>query len=173
MSHNHMSLDGEGRLEFLVPPKTTIASQLAATEQRFRRSEQQPANDAHSLAVDRPKRTVATHGITGPELNRLCNAVWFMELHCNPSRVGLWLATTASATPRDMIADIWKRITRLQGKYGIRQYSAITFEKSGGLHAHITFLGTRHTAKSLKQSRRFGEVLDIRPVTDLDGLARP
>jgi hypothetical protein len=95
-----------------------------------------------------------------------------MELHCNPSRVGLWLATTASATPRDVIADIWKRITRLQGSYGIRQYSVITFEKSGGIHAHITFLGTRDITKRLKQSARFGELLDIRPVTDPDGLTR-
>ena len=29
MSHNHKSLDGEGRLEFLVPPKRTIANLLA------------------------------------------------------------------------------------------------------------------------------------------------
>jgi len=121
MSHNHMSLDGEDRLEFLVPPKTTIANQLAATGQRFSRSERQPANDAHSLAVDRPKRTAATWGITGPELNRLANAVRLMELHCEHcehcqrSRVDLWLATTARATPRDVIADIWKRVTRLQG----------------------------------------------------------
>jgi hypothetical protein len=81
-------------------------------------------------------------------------------------------ATTARATPRDVIADIWKRITRLQGNYGIRQYSVITFESRGGIHAHITFLGTRHIAKRLKQSTRFGELLDIRPVTDLNGLTR-
>ena len=117
-------------------------------------------------------RTAATWGITGPELNRLCNAVRFMELHCMRSRAGLWGATTARATPRDVIADIWKRITRLQGNYGIRQYSVITFEKSGGIHAHITFLGTRHIAKRLKQSTRFGDLLDIRPVTDSNGLTR-
>ena len=68
------------------------------------------------------------------------------------SPVGLWLATTARATPRDAIADIWKRITRLQGNYGIRQYSVITFEKSGGIHAHITFLGTR-TLRNVSNSR--------------------
>jgi hypothetical protein len=95
-----------------------------------------------------------------------------MELHCNPSRVGLWWASTARATPRDVIADIWKRITRIQRNYGIRQYSVVTFESRGGLHAHITFLGTRHIAKRLKQSARFGELLDIQPVTDPDGLTR-
>jgi hypothetical protein len=71
-----------------------------------------------------------------------------------------------------VIADIWKRITRLQANYGIRKYSVITFESRGGLHAHITFLGTRDIAKRLEQSARFGELLDIRPVTDPDGLTR-
>jgi hypothetical protein len=94
--------------------------------------------------------------------------VRFVERRC----VGLWLATTARATPREAIADIWKRITRLQGSCGLRQYSVITFEGRGGLHAHITFLGTRDIAKRLEQSARFGELLDIRPVTDPDGLTR-
>jgi hypothetical protein len=93
-----------------------------------------------------------------------------MELHCKRG-VGLWLAASARATPRDLIADIWKPITRLQASYGIRQYSVITFEKSGGIHSHITFLGTRHIAKRLKQSRR-GELLDICPVTGPNGLTR-
>ena len=94
-----------------------------------------------------------------------------MELHCERSRVGLWLATTARATPRDVIADIWKRITRLQGKCGLLQYSVITFENSGGIHAHITFLGTAEIARRLKLSKRFGELIDVRVVTDPRGLA--
>src|SRR5262249_7843990 len=160
------------QLEFLDPPKTTIANPLAVKKQTFSRSEQQALRSAPSLVVDsvRLPRTAATWGITGPELNRLGNAVWVMGLHCKRRRVGLWLATTARATPRDVIADIWKRITRLQGNCGIRQYSVITFEKSGGIHAHIMFLGTRDIAKRLKQARRFGELLDVRPVTDPDGL---
>ena len=95
-----------------------------------------------------------------------------MELHCERSRVGLWLATTARTTPRDVIADHWKRITRLQGNCKIRQYSVVTFEKSGGIHAHIMFLGTRDITQRLKQSARFGELLDVRTVTDPDGLTR-
>jgi hypothetical protein len=54
----------------------------------------------------------------------------------------------------------------------LRCYSVITFESRGGLHAHIMFLGTCHIAKRLKQSTRFGELLDIRAVTDLNGLTR-
>jgi hypothetical protein len=165
------SLSDPAKNEILVPPKTTIANRLAATKQGYNRAEPQPANDARSLAVDGLQRTAAIHGITGPELNRLCNAVWFMELHCN-SRVGLWWASIAGAMPRHLIADVWKRITRLQGNYGIKQYSVITFESRGGIHAHITFLGTSDIAKRLKQSRRFGELLDIRPVTDPNGLTR-
>src|SRR5262249_7065040 len=121
------------------------------------------------VVVDRLPRTAAAWGITGPELNRLCNAVRFMELHC---KRGLWLATTARATPREALADSWKRITRRQGMHRLRCYSVITFESRGGLHAHITFLGTRDIAKRLEQSARFGELLDVRRVTDPDGLTR-
>jgi hypothetical protein len=166
------SLSDPAKNEILVPPKTTIAIRLAVTKQEFNRTERQPANDGHSLAVDGPKRTAATWGITGPELDRLCNAVWFMGRHCNPSRADLWWASTVGATKRDVIADIWKRITRLQGSHGIRQYSVVTFESRGGVHAHIMFLGTRDIAKRVKQSARFGELLDIDPVTDPVGLTR-
>src|SRR5262249_21704313 len=161
-----------GQLEFLVPPKRTIANPLAIKKQTFSRAENQALRNALPLAVPGLRRTAATWGMTGPELNRLCNAVWFMGLHCNPSPVGLWLATTDRATPREVIADTWKRITRLQGMQRLRCYSVITFESRGGLHAHITFLGTRDIAKRLQQSARFGELLDIRPVTDRDGLTR-
>jgi hypothetical protein len=54
----------------------------------------------------------------------------------------------------------------------LRCYSVITFESRGGLHAHITFLGTRDIAKRLKQSARFGELLDIQPVTNPNRLTR-
>ena len=106
MSHNHMNLDGEGRVEFLVPPKRTIANLLAVKKQTFSRAEHQALRNALPLVVARLPRTEATHGITGAELNRLGNAVSFMGLHCNPSGVSLWLATTARATLRDVIADI-------------------------------------------------------------------
>src|SRR5262249_36366921 len=92
--------------------------------------------------------------------------------HGRRRRVGLGGATAARATPRDAIADIWKRITRLQGMHRLRCYSVITFESRGGIHAHIMFLGTRDIAQRLKQSARFGELLDVRPVTDPDGLTR-
>jgi hypothetical protein len=87
-------------------------------------------------------------------------------------RCGLWLVTTAKATSRLLIANIWKRITRLQGACGLRRYSVITFESSGGLHAHITFLGTRAITERLNASKQFGAFVDVRPITDLSGLAR-
>jgi hypothetical protein len=156
----------------LVPPKITIPKLLAVKKQTFSRSEHQAPRNAPPLEVAGLPRTAATWGITGPELNRLGNAVWFMDLHCKRGRCDLWLLTTARATPRSLIADVWKLITRLQGTQRLRCYSVITFESRGGLHAHIIFLGTRRIAKRLKQPRRFGELLDIRPVTDLNGLTR-
>src|SRR5262249_59187804 len=41
-----------------------------------------------------------------------------------------------------------------------------------GIHAEIMFIGTRDIAQRLKQSGRFGELLDGRPVTDSNGLTR-
>ena len=57
-------------LNFWFHARRRSRNWLPAAKQRFSHSEQQPANDAASLAVDRLKRTAAPHGITGPELNR-------------------------------------------------------------------------------------------------------
>ena len=63
-----------------------------------------------------PVRTVAPHGVTGPELNRLSGAIRFMELHCQPSRgLTLWVVHIHKGTPRSAISNIQKRITWLQG----------------------------------------------------------
>jgi hypothetical protein len=144
-------------------------------KQTFSRSERQPVSNAPSLEVDRlPARTVAPWGITGPELERLSSTVHFMELHCRPRTrtTGLWLATTARDTPRSLIADVWKRITRQQGKFGLRPYSVLTFETRGGIHAHIAYIGNPEIASRLKASKKFGGLLDVRPITDSSGLAR-
>jgi hypothetical protein len=92
-----------------------------------------------------------------------------MERHCQYSR--LWLLTTNRDAPRFLIADIWKRITRLQGVYRLHCYSATTFESRGGLHAHIVFIGTHEIARRLKASKQFGDLIDVRPVTDTVALA--
>jgi hypothetical protein len=94
-----------------------------------------------------------------------------MELHCRP-RFGLWLATTVRATSRSLIADIWKRITRFQAKFGLPPYSVVAFETRGGLHAHIVFIGTLEIASRLQASKQFGQFIDVRVVTDRDGLTR-
>jgi hypothetical protein len=117
-----------------------------------------------------PKRTVATWGITGPELERLNDAVHFMEQHCHYSRASLWLLTTDADTPRSLIANIWKRITRLQRTCRLHCYSVTTFEGRGGLHAHIVFVGVPEIARRLKASKLFGNLIDVRRVTDPHGL---
>src|SRR5262249_18990904 len=75
-----------------------------------------------SIIVDRlPPRTMAPHGITGPELDRLNGAVQFMRLYRWPKR-GLWWLTTNKGTARPTISNIQKRITRLQIEHGLRCY---------------------------------------------------
>src|SRR5215467_4724768 len=130
-------------------------------DQRIKGYNSPPASAVHSIAVDRlPARTVAPHGMTGPELNRLSGAVRFMELHCKPKR-GLWCLHTNKGTPRSTISDIQKRITRLQVEHGLRPYNVTTFETRGGLHAHIVFLGNRELADRLKSSMAFGEFIQV------------
>jgi hypothetical protein len=94
-----------------------------------------------------------------------------LGFNCRRSRCGLWLLTTNRDAPRSFIADVWKRITRLQGTYQLRRYSVTTFESRGGLHAHIAFIGTRGIANRLIASKQFGDLIDIRPVTDNNALA--
>lgn len=127
-----------------------------------------PSKDFHSPAL---QRTVAPHGMTSPEIERLSGAMRYMELHCQPRRARLWLLTTNKKTMRSVIADIWKRITRLQAKHGVPPYSATTFEARGGLHAHIIFIGTSEIVRRLRSSRVFGAIVDIQLVTDPGGLA--
>jgi hypothetical protein len=144
-------------------------------KQTLSRSERQSASRAPSLEVDRlPARTVAPWGITGPELERLSSTVRFMELHCRPRTrtTGLWLATTARDTPRSLIADVWKRITRQQGKFGLRPYSVLTFETRGGIHAHIAYIGNPEIASRLKASKKFADLVDVRPIPEPNGLTR-
>jgi hypothetical protein len=111
--------------------------------------------------------------MSGPEVERLAGAVWFMELHCqHHRRKRLWWATTDRGTPRSIIADIGKRITRQQRRNGLPAYSVAVFEASGGLHAHFVFIGTSEIKLHLKSSTAFGSIIKVEPVTDADSLAR-
>jgi hypothetical protein len=161
------------RREFLVPSKQSLSVGLAAMQQRLSRSNRARSGDRLSITVDRlAARTAAPHGITAPELERLSGAVRFMTLHCRPRRSALWLATTNKGAARPAIADVWKRITRLQTKYNLPAYSVAVLETRGGLHAHIAFIGTRDIAGRLQSSSAFEELIDVRPVTDSNGLVR-
>ena len=153
--HNHACV-GDKR-EFLVPSKQSLSVGLAAMQQRLSRSDSPRSSDRPSIIIDRlPARTTALHGITGPELERLSAAVRYMTLHCRHRRSALWLATTNKGAARSAIANVWKRITRLQTKYDLPAYSVAVFETKGGLHAHITFIGTRDIARRLQSSSVFG-----------------
>jgi|SRR5262245_61593165 len=141
-------------------------------DQSAKGSNGSPVSASPSIAVDRlPARTVAPHGITGAELNRLSDAVRFMELHCQAKR-GLWWLHTHKGRARYTIAAVQKRITRLQVEHGLRPYSVTTFETRGGLHAHIVFLGNREIAERLTSLTAFGESIQVDPVADPTRLAR-
>jgi hypothetical protein len=84
----------------------------------------------------------------------------------------LWWLTTDRGTARTAIADIGKRITRLQQEYNLPTYSATVFETRGGFHAHIAFIGCAQIERHLKSSAVFGALIRSEPVTDRDALVR-
>src|SRR5262249_23203098 len=97
------SLSDPAKNEILVPPESSSEKVNSSAEQELACSRQEPFSGRLSIEVDRPPaRTTATWGITGPELNRLNDAVQFMDLHCERGRCDLWLLTTAGATPRPL-----------------------------------------------------------------------
>jgi hypothetical protein len=119
-----------------------------------------------------PTRTVAKHGISGLEIERLDSAVRFMQKHCRSRRARLWWVTVNKGSTRNDIAAIQKRITRLQVVENLPPYNATTFETRGGLHAHIIFIGNPEIARRLEKSSAFGDIIKATPVTDPDGLTR-
>ena len=126
---------------------------------------------ASSYTVDRlPIRTVALHGVTGPELRRFDGACHQMQRVAR-SQGELWWLTTPKGSSRHEIAAYQKRITREQAARGLPQYSAWVFESGPLLHAHIVFLGNRDLANTLQRSQ-LCLAAKIEPVTDIGGLKK-
>jgi hypothetical protein len=156
---------GDGaQAEILETIKTWPRWSFAAAAQKVSALPAPATLHNDSLIVDR--RTTAPHGLTGAELNRLSGALAFMRRYGS-----LWWATTDKGTSRDMIGELGKRITRLQREHGLHAYSATVFEASGGLHAHIVFLGDEKIAQRLQRST-FGTVAKFDRVTAWQDIAR-
>ena len=127
-----------------------------------------PLPTSHEHVVLR--RTVADYGLTGSELNRLAGSIRYMELLCGV-RCQLWWLITDKCAARQKIAEIWKRITRLQSAEDLHPYSVTVFEGSGGLHANIVFVGNGKLARRLRSST-FGDTIQIKRVHDSEGLSQ-
>jgi len=72
---------------------------------------------------------------------------------------------------RDIVADLERRIGKLQIEAGIPAYRVTVYETIGGLHAHLLFLGSRKLVERLKQSTAFRPYLDVRRAHDVPGLS--
>ena len=82
-----------------------------------------------------------------------------MEMHCRAHTTQCWWVSINKSSSRELIADVQKRVTRLQKEYGLpRPYNLTVFETSGGLHAHIVFIGDRVgvISQALQRSKQFG-----------------
>jgi hypothetical protein len=158
--------------EFLVPLISNQRDRLSATHQKDSGVAARDQSLRASYLVDRQQRcTVSPHGIHGAEIDRLSAALHFMASHCRERHRRLWWLSTDKGTPRQRIADIQKRITRLQKKCHLPGYNVTVFETRGGTHAHLVFIGTREITKRLEASAAFGRLIHVRPVPDANGLA--
>src|SRR5450755_1540324 len=117
-----------------------------------------------------PTRTVAAHGVTGPELQRFNGACHQMR-RATRSQGALWWLTTPKGSTRHEIAAYQKRITREQAACVLPQYSVWIFETRPELHAHILFVGNRNIADALRRSR-LCIAAKIEPVTNIGGLKK-
>jgi hypothetical protein len=76
-----------------------------------------------------------------------------MQTHLRNSGFGkLWYLTTEKGLSRDKIAEIQKRISRLQREGGFYVYSAWIFETRPQIHAHFIFVGDSAVVERLKHS---------------------
>ena len=71
---------------------------------------------------------------------------------------------------REQIANVQKRVTRLQKLLGLPPYNVTAFESRGGLHAHVVFVGNHEIAARLRRSAAFGASIVVQPVTNAVGL---
>jgi hypothetical protein len=112
-------------------------------------------------------RTVASHGLTWPEIQRHNGAIHFLK----PLWRKLWWVTTDKGSSRELVAEIHRRIAKLQRRQRLPPYRLTVLEVSGGLHAHIVFVGNQELAHSLKRSS-FAAVIHVDKVDDPARLSR-
>jgi hypothetical protein len=158
--------------EILVPAELRTAQWLAPKKQTNSRPVQPLVGEPPSLTVaGLPARTAVKHGISGPEIERISGAVQFMEKSC-PNQGRLWWVTLNRGSTREIIADVQKRITKMQKRQNLPPYNATVFETLGGLHAHIVFIGNRKIVRCLEGSAKFSGLIDLDRVNDPQGLTR-
>jgi hypothetical protein len=113
---------------------------------------------------------VAPHGLTGAEVKRLNGVMHLMKRQVRYTGE-LWFLSTAKGLTFDAIANVQKRIGRLQGDNHLFKYSAWVFETHPSLHAHFVFIGNQDIAEALRRSAVCAGS-DVRLVSDPDGLSK-
>lgn len=163
--------DDSPKVEVLVPSAFRNPERLRDIGQPVSGAAARRIAEPASYVVDGgPQRTAARHGLSGAEIERLSGAIRLMEAY-QRRRSGLWWVTTDKGCSREIIADIGKRITRLQAEYGLPRYGVTVFECRGGLHAHVIYIGTQKIAQRLTSSAAFGGIIKVARVPDPNGLA--
>lgn len=135
----------------------------------MRKPVQAPSYLVDSLKPDEASlpRTISPHGMHRDEIDRLSGAGHFMQNYLRSCAHGeLYYLTTAKGVSRETVADIQKRIGRLQSERDFYTYSAWCFETRPRLHAHFLFPGDSAVVERLKRSA-FGAMVTIKQVYNL------
>lgn len=115
----------------------------------------------YECATPQPIIATARNGIGTAEVKLLKNALFFMQKEARRLGLEVWMVTVGDglyemdyADRLKTISEIVKRLTKWQGRAGIPQYSATTFELLGsaGLHAHCVALADEQMIGKVKTS---------------------
>jgi hypothetical protein len=160
------------QIEILVPEEERQSDRFSQVAQKLRTSSGWKNFVPPTYEVDgQGRRTTAPHGLSGPEVERISGAVHFMHSWCQTRHIKLWWLSSEKGSSRELLAKIWKRITRLQRDQKLPAYSTEVLESRGGLHCHIIFVGSVAIAHCLRRSA-FGASVEVAVIGDPNRLAR-
>jgi hypothetical protein len=123
------------------------------------------------LVKDGAPRTVAKHGLTRHEVQRIAGSVMAIKTLARQRRQNVCWASFTAGSGSSIQSQFRKRLVTLQREEGIEQVWLAVSETDPDRHDHIVFLTTPALMERLAASPRFQQPLvKIGPVNDPKGL---
>jgi len=124
-----------------------------------------------SLVKDGSPRTVAKHGLTRREVQRIDGGVMALKTLARQKRQQVCWASFAAGSGSNIQSQFRKRLVTLQREEGIEQVWLSVSETDPDRHDHVVFLATPALMKRLAAAPRFQQpVVKIGPVDNPKGI---